>query len=400
MAEVLFFRYYLIIFMAKKTLILSLVYYPEFVGGAEVAVKEITDRGLKGGFDMITLLGSSNKRFEIIGNVRVFRVGFSANNKKLLGKISFNLQKYLFPFMAYFKGASLHKENKYDVFWSIMANYAGFGALFLKLRFKSVKFLLTLQEGDPIKYIKRRVFFVYPLFKMIFKKADHIQTISNYLADFAKSMKGKNITVIPNGVDVQNFTKEFTEEEKSKIKEKLNIKNSDVVLITTSRLVLKNGVKDVIKAVSILPLNYKFLILGEGDLRAELETLVGSLSLNERVKFLGFVSHDQIPLYFSVSDVFIRTSLSEGLGNSFLEAMAFGLPVVATPVGGILDFLKDGETGILVKPEDTLSIKEGILRLEDENLKNSIKDDAKELVLNKYNWETISKDFDNLFENI
>lgn len=400
MAEVRFFRYYLIIFMAKKTLILSLVYYPEFVGGAEVAVKEIADRGLKGGFDMVTLLGSSNKRFEVVGNVRVFRVGFSANNKKLLGKISFNLQKYLFPFMTYFKGSSLHKENKYDVFWSIMANYSGFGALFLKLRFKSVKFLLTLQEGDPIKYIKRRVFFVYPLFKMIFKKADHIQTISNYLADFAKSMNGKNITVIPNGVDVKNFTKEFSEEEKSNLREKLNIKNSDVVLVTTSRLVLKNGVKDVIKAVSLLPANYKFLILGEGDLRAELETLVGSLSLNDRIKFLGFVSHDQIPLYFSVSDIFIRTSLSEGLGNSFLEAMAFGLPVVATPVGGILDFLKDGETGILVKPEDSLSTKEGILRLEDGNIKDNLKNKAKDLVLNKYNWEIISRDFVNLFEKI
>jgi len=386
--------------MAKKTLILSLVYYPEFVGGAEVAVKEITDRGLKGGFDMVTLLGSSNKRFEVVGNIRVFRVGFSANNKKILGKISFNLQKYLFPFMAYFKGSSLHKEKKYDVFWSIMANYAGFGALFLKLRFNSVKLLLTLQEGDPIKYIKRRVFFVYPLFKMIFKKADHIQTISNYLADFAKSMKGKNITVIPNGVDVKNFTKELAEEEKSNLKDKLNIKNSDVVLVTTSRLVLKNGVKDVIKAISLLPANYKFLILGEGDLRGELESLVGHLSLNDRVKFLGFVSHNQIPLYFSVSDIFIRTSLSEGLGNSFLEAMAFGLPVVATPVGGILDFLKDGETGILVKPEDVLSIKDGILRLEDENLKNNLQNKAKDLVLNKYNWEIISKDFDNLFENI
>ncbi|MEZ4114033.1 MAG: glycosyltransferase family 4 protein [Candidatus Paceibacterota bacterium] len=194
--------------------------------------------------------------------------------------------------------------------------------------------------------------------------------------------------------------KEFPEEEKNNLKERLNIKNNDVVLVTTSRLVLKNGVKDAIKSVSLLPLNYKFLILGEGDLRAELETLVGSLTLNDRVKFLGFVSHDQIPLYFSVSDIFIRTSLSEGLGNSFLEAMAFGLPVVATPVGGILDFLKDGETGILVKPEDTFSIKEGILSLEDENFKNSIKYNAKDLVLNKYNWEIISKDFDNLLENI
>lgn len=386
--------------MAKKTLIISLVYYPEFVGGAEVAVKEITDRSSSGSFDMITLIGSQKERVATVGAVRVFRVGFRLRNKNLFGKALFNFQKYLFPFLVFIKGASLMKENKYDIVWSIMANYAGFGALFLKLRFLSVKLLLTLQEGDPIKYIKRRVFLVYPLFKMIFKKADAIQTISNYLKDFALSMKGKNIKVVPNGVDINNFTKEFSEEEKSLLKEKLNIKTGDVVLVTTSRLVVKNGIKDVISAISLLPEKYKFLIIGEGPLRQDLENLVRELRLSVRVSFIGFLTHKDIPLYFSVSDVFIRTSLSEGLGNSFLEAMAFGLPVVATPVGGIIDFIKDGVTGVLVTPEDKESIKEGILRLENREFLLSIKNQGKDLAVKSYDWNNISKEFDIILKNI
>lgn len=386
--------------MAKKTLIISLVYYPEFVGGAEVAVKEITDRSSSGSFDMITLIGSQKERVATLGSVRVFRVGFRVNNHKLLGKALFNFQKYLFPFFVFIKGASLMKENKYNIVWSIMANYAGFGALFLKLRFPSVKLLLTLQEGDPIKYIKRRVFLVYPIFKMIFKKADAIQTISNYLKDFALSMKGKNIKVVPNGVDINNFTKDFSEEEKSLLKEKLNINTGDVVLVTTSRLVVKNGIKDVISAISLLPEKYKFLIIGEGPLRQDLENLVRGLGLSARVSFIGFLPHKDIPLYFSVSDIFIRTSLSEGLGNSFLEAMAFGLPVVATPVGGIVDFIKDGVTGVLVAPEDKESIKEGILRLENREFLLSIKNQGKDLAVSSYDWNNISKEFDIILKNI
>lgn len=394
------FGYYLSIFMSRKTLIISLVYYPEFVGGAEVAVNEITGRIKDNSFDMITLIGSSKKRFEKVGNVNIFRVGFSVNHSRKFGKILFNLQKYLFPFLVFLKGSSLHKKNNYNVFWSVMANYAGFGALFLKLRFPKVKFLLTLQEGDPISYIKKRVFFVYWLFKMIFKKADHVQTISSYLSDFAKSMKSKKVTVVPNGVDVKKFTTNSSEEEKSILKEKFNIESGDIVLVTTSRLVIKNGIEDVIKTFSFLPSNYKFLVIGDGELKNNLKSLVSNLGLSDRIFFIGFVDQDKIPLYFSISDIFIRTSLSEGLGNSFLEAMAFGLPVVATPVGGIIDFIETSENGIFVKPKDIKSIKEGILRLENQELKNRIISNANKLVYDKYDWDKISTDFNYILKNI
>lgn len=386
--------------MDKRILIISLVYYPEFVGGAEVSVREITHRLRTRAFDMIALRGSAAQKEEIVGNVRVLRVGWRVDRTTRFGRACFHFQKYLFPFLAYSKGVSLMRTTVYEAIWSIMANYAGFGALFLKLRFPAIRFLLTLQEGDPISYIKRRVAPVYPLFKAIFKKADAIQAISRYLADFAASMKGRNIRVIPNGVDIAHFTKEVSVEEKTTLQKKLNISDNDTVLVTTSRLVVKNGIDQVVASLRTLPEHYKFLIIGEGDLKSSLQNQVRDSGLAGRVSFLGFLPHEVIPSYFSISDIFIRTSVSEGLGNSFLEAMAAGLPVVATPVGGIPDFLEDGITGILVAPNDLTKIKEGILRLENRELVASIQKNAKALVKERYDWDYVAQQFEALFETI
>lgn len=382
--------------MNKKILIVSLVYYPDFVGGAEVSVSELTDR-MEGDFDMICLRGNQSK-IDRIGNIKIHRVGFKTNTESFLGRLFFNFQKYFFPFFVWLKGRSLHKKNNYDSIWSIMANYSGFGALFLKKTFPKINFLLTLQEGDPISYIKRRVFFVYPIFKSIFRKADKIHSISNYLKSFAKEMGfKKEVQVIPNGVDIENFKKEVGEETKKKIKEKLNISEKDKVVITTSRLVVKNGLEDLIISMSFLEENYKLLILGTGKLEHKLKTLVERYNLTDRIKFVGFIPKEKIPYYFSVSDIFVRPSISEGLGNSFLEAMAAGLPVIGTPVGGILDFLKDGETGLLTPPKNPYEISRSIKRLEDKDLREKIIKNGKEVVSRKYSWDIISKEMESRF---
>lgn len=388
--------YDLLIFMAPKTLIISLVYYPEFVGGAEVATFEITKRMPNDSFDMITLRGDSSFSEENIGNVHVYRVGWKVNHTNFFGKVFFNVQKYLFPILVFLNGSSLFQKNSYTHLWSIMANHGGFGALLLKLRFSSLKFVLTLQEGDPISYIKRKVFLVYPLFKMIFKKADTIHVISNYLADFAKSMGGKNIHVIPNGVDLETFSSPASSEEVHRIKQKFNIVEGDVVLVTASRLVIKNGIGDVIKSLLYLPDHYKFLIAGEGELKDSLSRLVSKLGLSARVTFAGFVPHKDLKAFLVAGNIFIRTSLSEGLGNSFLEAMASGLPVVATPVGGIPDFLTDGTTGIFVPQGNPKEIAQGISRLEDISLSVFLKKNANNMVRSRFDWNMIALQFSKL----
>lgn len=358
----------------KRILIFSLVYYPRFIGGAEVAIKEITDRLPKGEyeFDMVTL-SMGDASFEKIGNVNVHRVGSN---------------KYLFTCRAAILAARLHKKNKYDAAWSMMANYAGFAALFFKIRHPDVPFALSLQEGDPIEYIKKRVRAVYPLFKMIFTRADRIQTISNYLADFARDMGGENIVVVPNGVDVAAFSADVVAVEIGK-------SSGDVFLITASRLVFKNAVSDIIKALRFLPQNVKLLICGSGDEEGNLRALVDKLSLGSRVIFKGFAPQSELPKYLKACDIFVRPSLSEGFGNSFIEAMAARVPVIATPVGGIVDFLTDKKTGLFCavsEPKDLAKKVEIYMR--DVALREEIVDNAFEMVKEKYDWDLVAKDMD------
>jgi glycosyltransferase involved in cell wall biosynthesis len=216
--------------------------------------------------------------------------------------------------------------------------------------------------------LKRRALPLYPLFKMIFTKADYIQAISKYLADWAKDMGAKcPITVIPNAVDVELFSRKDDPLVLSKLTTELGKKVGDVFLITTSRLVVKNAVGDIVKALGYLPNNVKLLILGQGyeeeNLKLEAGKLKPAVDGKSRVSFLGYVPHAEMPKYLQISDIFIRPSLSEGLGNSFLEAMSSGLPVIATPVGGIPDFLRDGETGLFCEVNNPKSIAQKVEKL-------------------------------------
>ena len=349
----------------KRVLIFSLAYHP-VVGGAEIAVKEITDRLTDIEFDMITMrFNTVHPKKEKIGNCTIYRITTSKN---------------LYPFRAFLLARGLHKDKSYDAIWAIMANWAGFAALFFKFRFPQVPFILTLQEGDPIPYIKHKARFVFPLFKKIFTRADIIQTISRYLADWAREMDyRKRVEVIPNGVDVKKFTVDV----QSRALDKENI-----TLITTSRLVEKNGIKDIINALKFLP-NVKLKILGAGPLESELKLLATGWS----VEFVGYVSQDEIPKYLNEADLFVRPSLSEGMGNSFIEAMAAGLPVIATQVGGIPDFLKDGETGLFCEANNPKSIAKQVQRLiADEPLRNKLIANAKKMVEEKYDWNLVARE--------
>ncbi|KKT30256.1 MAG: Glycosyltransferase [Parcubacteria group bacterium GW2011_GWA1_44_13] len=389
----------------KRILIFSLAYYPDVVAGAEVAIKEITDRtsGDDYVFDMVTLrFDSTLPKFERIGNVNVYRVGFATSSPNIadLSRFPLSVNKYFFPIWGFLKAQSLHKKNAYDGIWAMMANYAGFSALFFKIRNPNVRFLLTLQEGDPIEYIKHRMKFAFPLLQRVFARADFIQTISNYLAGFARNMGYVGpLEVVPNAVNVEHFAKEYSESELSILKHSLGKKPGDIFLITTSRMVAKNAVDEVIRALVFLPHNVKFLILGIGPDEEMLRNLAREKGVDDCVQFLGQVLHEDMPKYLKVSDIFIRPSRSEGLGNSFLEAMAAGIPVIATPVGGIPDFLFDPDknpdhepTGLFADINSPESIARQIKRLiDDPALRNRLFINGRTLVAEKYDWSLIAK---------
>lgn len=384
----------------RRILIFSLVYYPRFIGGAEVAVKEITDRisADKIGFDMITMRKHAAS-FDRVGNVDVYRVGlpwFGSNTKS--SKI-FPLSKILFIPWAFVKAVYLHKKNNYDAIWPIMASYGGFAALLFKKIFPKVPMLLTIQEGDNFE---RRKGIFGSLFRKIFRSADQIQAISKYLADWSKEMGAISpIEVVPNGVDLDNFTKAMDRSAKSALRSTLGYKDEDTVLVTASRLVHKNATDDIIKSLKYLDDSVKLLILGTGADEDMLRSLVAGLKLEGRVTFQGFISHDKLPEYLKASDIFIRPSRTEGLGNSFLEAMAAGIPVIATRVGGIPDFLRDGETGLFCEVDNPKSIAQKVDKLrKDIESREYIVRQAKVMVVDKYGWQGVASILERMLGSI
>ncbi|MCR4275965.1 MAG: hypothetical protein NUV90_01100, partial [Candidatus Parcubacteria bacterium] len=129
----------------KRVLIFSLAYYPH-VGGAEVAVKEVTDRVSDIEFHMVTMRFSADEaREEKIGKVFVHRI---ENNSSRLSKL-------FFQFSAAHKAALLHRQHHFDAVWAMMAHSSGVPAGLFKTFHPEVKYLLSLQEGDPPEYIER-----------------------------------------------------------------------------------------------------------------------------------------------------------------------------------------------------------------------------------------------------
>ncbi len=368
-----------------------------------MAVKEITDRlGDDFSFDLICArIKKDLPKREKIGRINVHRLGWGCF-----------FDKYYLALGGHCFASRLHKKNNYNAIWAIMASFGGFAAMFFKKKHPAMPFLLTLQEGDPLDYIKKQVGIFGSWFKQIFTRADYIQAISNFLADWAKNMGAKcPIEVVPNGVDLGKFNNSviLNPEGMKNLKEKLGIKENEKVIITVSRLVEKNGVEDLIRAINLLPENIKLLIVGDGEKRTHLSFVIGNLSLGKRVFLLGSIPPEKVVDYYLISDIFVRPSLSEGLGSVFLEAMAAGVPIIGTKVGGIPDFLEDGERSRTIDPERTptglfcevknpQSIAEKIkLLLADDGLRQKLIINGKKLVEEKYNWNKIVKQMEAIF---
>ncbi|MDD4332947.1 MAG: glycosyltransferase family 4 protein [Patescibacteria group bacterium] len=375
----------------KRILIFSTAYYP-FVGGAEVAVKEITDRlGEDFEFDLIMARMKKLPKQEKIGNINIYRVGLGIKK----------LDKYLLAFFGHRLGMKLNKAKPYDSVWAIMASYGGFAAIYFKRGNKNIPFLLTLQEGDDPAYIKKRVGIFHKLFLQIFKSADYIQTISKFLAGWAKENGAEcPIEIVPNGVDLEKFIcpESFNQEE---AKKSLNFSENDKLIITTSRLTRKNGLDSLVRSLSMTRINPKLLILGEGEEEENLKKIARELKIENSIYFLGYQKHDDLVKYLWASDLFVRPSLSEGLGNSFLEAMAAGLPIIGTPVGGIPDFLVDGETGLFCEPNNPEDLARKIDRVfSDDALRQLLVKNGKELVVKNYDWDKIARKMKNILERL
>ncbi|MCE9643681.1 glycosyltransferase family 4 protein [Candidatus Parcubacteria bacterium] len=383
---------------SRRVIAFSLSYDP-FWGGAEVAIREITSKLPDYQFDLITaLLDGNSPRVEEKGNIRIHRVGFAKRNPAPsdLLRLPWYLTKVFYPPLSFFKACRLIMKERPAFLWAVMS-YNAIGASLASMLFR-VPLLITLQDGDSVEHMFKRARirpFVW-LIRSAFKRARAVQAISRYLAGLSKSLgfKGEPV-VVPNGVDLRVLS-EVDAKETAALREYLKLPEQGTILVTTSRLVPKNGVEYVIRAMPELP-EVIFVIAGDGPLRAELEELARSLGVEERVRFAGALAHKDVAPFLKLGSIFIRPSLSEGLGISFLEAMAAGVPIIATQVGGISDFLFDPEkdagaepTGRAVERKDVPSIVRAVHLYEgDREMTERIRKNAR-AAAEKYDWDLIA----------
>lgn len=389
----------------RRILIFSLVYYPKHYGGAEVAIKEITDRidPKEIEFHMVCLrFDSTLPKQENIGNVHIHRIGPTKPNPTTadLKKFPLHYNKHLFQFLAAWKALTLHRKFKFDAVWAVMAHSCGVPAAIFKMLHPRVPYILTLQEGDPPEHIERLARPVWPLFSRAFTSANTIQAISTFLGNWARrrGFKGR-LEIIPNAVNTKHFSQAYADTDLAAFKQKLGKREGDVYVITTSRLVHKNAIDDVITALKSLPSHVHFLVLGIGPDEKKLKKVSKDCGVEDRVHFLGQIDHSEMPKYLKISDIFTRPSRSEGMGNSFVEAMAAGLPIIATQEGGIVDFLHDAKrnpekptTGWAVDKDNPQQIANAVQEiLQNPEQVRTVVMNAKKLALEKYDWDLVAR---------
>lgn len=338
-------------------------------------MKEITDRLVDIEWHMVTLRFSpQDSAYEKVGNVYVHRLGGSGSY----------LSKVLFVLRAARYARALHRKEMFDAAWAMMS-YMLLPVMLARL---NIPYALTLQEGDTYGHMfsRLRILPFLPLINRGFRGARVVQVISTYLGGWARQWGYQgSLLVIPNGVDTTQFAGS-------------PVPHPGLVLVTTSRLVHKNALDDVIKALPLLP-EARFVILGTGPEEAALKKLANTLKVDDRVVFKGFVAMSAIPAELHAADIFVRPSRSEGMGNSFIEAFAAGLPVIATQEGGIADFLFDAKrnpgqptTGWAVDKNSPEQIAAAVqtVRSNPAQTKQVI-ETAKKLVQEKYEWGLIAR---------
>lgn len=186
------------------------------------------------------------------------------------------------------------------------------------------------------------------------------EDVKKALHEYAGALHGK-VHVIPNSVDIKRYNQEINQKA---IRKELGLSPGHQVFAVVATFKKQKGHRYLIEAaasvISQFP-DIRLLLIGDGELRDELKAQTQALGLNEHVHFLGL--RTDVPKLLGASDYFVLPSLWEGLPVSLIEAMACGLPVIATQVSGTKDVMIHNQTGLLVPPGEVEALKDAMLQL-------------------------------------
>jgi glycosyltransferase involved in cell wall biosynthesis len=240
--------------------------------------------------------------------------------------------------------------------------------------------VVNYRGGEAEQYFRESIRWVAPSMN----KAAEIVVPSPYLKKVF-SEQGFNVTVIPNIVNFERF--------KPCVKSRENT-NQEFKLIVTRNLEpiygLPTAIRAVARATKELP-NLKLLIAGSGPQKKELLKLIDDLDLQNNVSFVGRLGPGEIELFYRDADIMLNPTTVDNMPNSVLEALASGLPIITTDVGGIPYIVDDEKTALMVSVGDDEAMARQIIRLyKDEGVRQTlINNGLKEVA--QYGWSEVKQ---------
>lgn len=340
-------------------------------------MKLLQDKGYE--VHVATKLGNRKQEFDDIGVIK-HDINFSRSPysprvltsllqmEKLLREVHFSLVHVHTPVAAFVTRLACQRTNTHPVL------YTAHGFHFYK--------------GAPLK----NWLLYYNMEKLAARWTDGLITINKQDYEVAKKFrlrKNGRVFYVPGvGVDVDTTQRRAAAVDRSMRRRELGIDDKSTVIITVGELNANKNHTQVLRALSKLrKTNFHYLIVGTGEDELKLKKMVKELSLQNKVSFLGF--RKDIPELLTVSDVFILTSRREGLPKAILEAMAVGLPIIATNVRGNRDLVLNGKNGLLVSLDDVDQTATAIEQLMgSKDLRNAMGEKSKELV-GQYDLQSI-----------
>jgi glycosyltransferase involved in cell wall biosynthesis len=259
----------------------------------------------------------------------------------------------------------------------------GFAAILLGREF-GVPVVCTAHGADVNVY-PRHNRFVRWASRWSLRHADHVVAVSGNLRDEAFVLAGtRAISVVHNGADSEIFR--FRPQAEAREKLKLSVKGKLITFVGYLRS--EKALAYLLEAFAHLRASDTHLCLvGDGPLKDALISKAKELGVIDQCLFAGERPHSEIPLWISASDCIVLPSLSEGLPTILPEAMLCGIPVIATPVGGIPEIIRDAETGLLVECRDSRGLAQSIEQLLwDDALARRIAARAQEFAGNSLTW--------------
>lgn len=330
--------------------------YPPLGGGGGITTQRLAEELAKR--HSVTVLTSAFNETpwqQILNGVEVYRVPTfgrkCAETATLLSMISYFFSSTL-------KGYTLCRQKKFDLINSHFAVPTGPSGVILSKMF-GIPHVLSIHGGDIFDPSKKpsphKTWGLHYIVQMVINSSHKILAQSSNTRNNANTFYKitKPIEIIPHAIKRPAFIK--------RERQSFGFTTDDILLITIGRLIPRKAIHYLVTMMSrINNERVKLIILGDGPEKNSLERYVKRLGLTSKIFLTGWVSDEEKFQLLSISDIYVSSTLHEGFGLIFCEAMACDLPIVTFDNGGHTDFLADGKTGFLVPVRDLDSLCEKV----------------------------------------